>query len=97
MSHKNSLYHVGVQYIEYWDKLIDGDWCLLLGYALSTRCYVCGGLSSLAENCVDDYPAEMRTEDIKDCSEVFGHTVGCTKSKYTDKEGRQIGNEHVEI
>jgi len=65
--------------------------CVAAGIAEGTKCYVCGGLSAVAETCIDEYPPAQREKDLKDCNEVLGHTEGCTKSKYVDKEGHQIG------
>ena len=56
-----------------------------------TWCYVCGGQSILAEDCVDEYPLTMREDNKQNCDEVLGHTVGCVKSKYVDLDGKQIG------
>ncbi|KAF6038491.1 hypothetical protein EB796_003217 [Bugula neritina] len=55
-----------------------------------TLCYVCGEKSALAEMCVDEYSYDMRALHTKDCSQEFGHTKGCMKSKYVDPEGNQI-------
>jgi len=41
--------------------------------------------------CVDEYSYDMRALHTKDCSQEFGHTKGCMKSKYVDPEGNQIG------
>ena len=55
----------------------------------STKCFVCGDNSSVADKCVDEYPTTNRVEDIKDCE---GQAVaGCMKSKYVDHKDRQIG------
>lgn len=57
----------------------------------ATRCYRCGEVSTSAEKCIDDYPTDLRKGDERDCRDELGHTNGCTKSKYTDPSGRQIG------
>lgn len=64
---------------------------LYVGVSESTNCYVCGGLSLVADKCIDDYEIELRKEDMVDCSGVPGHTDGCMKSKYVDRDSRQIG------